>query len=111
MTSGIQFIAIVFSILMLYITYLHFKKRELSLVEGIVFSIIWTVAIILMIIPASASFILKTFHIYRLLDLATIIGFILLVALSFKNYLELKNLRKKIEKIVRSYSLRSRKNK
>jgi hypothetical protein len=111
MIFGVQFIAIVFSLLMLYITYLHFKKGELSLIEEIIFSIIWIVAIVLMIFPESANFILKTFHIYRLLDLATIIGFIFLVAISFKNYLELKNLRKKIEKIVRNYSLQSCKNK
>lgn len=62
-----------------------------------------------MILPGSADFILRTFRIYRLLDLVTIFGFMFLVGISFKNYLELKNLRKKIEKIVRHYTLSSSK--
>ncbi len=105
MIYGLQFIAIIFSLIMLYVSYLHFKKNTLSLVEWIFFSLVWIVAIILMVLPSSADYLLKTFKIFRLLDLATIFGFIFLVAISFSNFLELKKLRQKIEKVVRQLSL------
>ena len=107
MISGIQFIAITFSLLLLYVTHIHFKKGILSLFEELLFSAIWILAIIFTVLPQTANFILSAFHVYRLLDLATIVGFMFLVGISYKNYLEIKTLRKKIEKIVREYSLRS----
>ena len=107
MITGIQIVAIVFSLLMLYVTFINFKKDELSLPEALFFSLIWIGAIVLTTFPASADFILKTFHIYRLLDLATIVGFMILVGLIFKNYLEIKNLKAKIEKIVREKALKN----
>lgn len=35
MIYGLQFIAIIFSLIMLYVSYLHFKKKTLSPVEWI----------------------------------------------------------------------------
>ena len=106
MITGIQIVVIIFSFFMFYVTFLHFKKRELSLGEALFFSLLWLGAIFLTVFPKSVDFILKTFRIYRLLDLATIVGFAVLVGLSFKNYLEIKDLKKKLEKIVREKALK-----
>jgi hypothetical protein len=86
---------------------LHFKKKELSGGEAVFFFSIWLGAILLTVFPKSVDFILTTFHIYRLLDLATIVGFMILVGLTYKNYLEIKDLKTKIEKLAREKSLKN----
>lgn len=107
MITGIQIVAIIFSLLMIYLTFLNLKKKELALGEALFFFLIWVGAILLTVFPKSVDFILTTFHIYRLLDLATIVGFMIIMALVFKNYLETKELKKKIEKIVREKALKN----
>lgn len=109
MITGVQFVSIAFSLLMLYVTFLHFKKKELNISEAGFFFLVWSVAIVITIIPKSADFILSTFRIYRLLDLVTILGFMLVTVISFKNYLEIKDLKKKIEKITRTLALSEKK--
>ena len=106
MINGIQIAAVIFSLIMIYITFLHSKKKELSLAETLFFFIIWIGAIILTIFPNSANFIMRTFKIYRLLDLATIVGFMILAGLIFKDYLEIKKLKNKVERIIRQKSLK-----
>jgi hypothetical protein len=107
MITGIQIVAVIFSLAMTYVTFLHFKKRELAYFEALFFFLIWLGAILLTVFPKSIDFILTTFHIYRLLDLATIVGFMFLIGLAYKNYLEIKDLKRKIEKLVRDRSLKN----
>lgn len=110
MMFGIQFIVIIFALLMIYITFLHFKKRELSIVESLFFGMIWVGALVFMLIPQTTNFILQTFKIYRLLDLATVVGFMALVIISYSNFFEIRRLKKKIEQIVRQQALKNAKN-
>ncbi|MCL4460019.1 MAG: DUF2304 domain-containing protein [Chloroflexi bacterium] len=105
MITGIQIVAVVFSFLMLYITFLHFKRRELTTRETLFFGLLWVGAIFLTIFPKSVDFLLKTFRILRLMDLATIVGFMVLIALSFHNFLTIRKLEEKIEKLVRYNAL------
>jgi hypothetical protein len=105
MMTGIQLISILFCFLMLYVTFLHVKKRQLHTIEGLLFGLVWVVAIIITILPKTVSYVLETFRIYRLLDLATIGGFMLLIGLSFSNYLTIKELKKKVETLTRELAL------
>ncbi len=105
--TGIQIVAIIFSLLMVYVTFLHLKKGELALGESAFFFLIWLGAIFLTVFPTSTDFILRTFRIYRLLDLGMIVGFMILIGLVFKDYLEIKNLKKKLEKLIRGKSLKN----
>lgn len=111
MIIGIQFIAIFFSLFLFYVTFIHFKKGQLSLVETIFFSLIWLGAIFVTLSPASLDFILSRFNILRLLDFATILGFMLLIGIAFRNYLRIRELEKKIEKLVRKEAISSSKQK
>lgn len=103
---GIQMISLLFSILMIYISFLHYKRREMKKSEFFFWLMIWTGGLFLTLWPKSTDFILKTFKINRLLDLATIVGFMLLVAIGFFNYLRIRILEKKIEQLVRKEALK-----
>ncbi|KKR34292.1 MAG: hypothetical protein UT63_C0003G0008 [Candidatus Gottesmanbacteria bacterium GW2011_GWC2_39_8] len=105
MITGIQIVALLFSVLMLYVTYLHLKRKEIDGKEAIFFFTVWTVSSILTVFPTTANFILNTFHIIRLLDLATIVGFMILVAISYSNFVEIRKMRNRIEKLVRKRAI------
>jgi len=105
MITGIQIIALFFCLLMIYQTFLHVKKGEINGLEGYLFFALWIAAGFLTIFPASADFILKTFQINRLLDLATVIGFMVLIGVSYENLVEISRLKKKIEKMVREKAI------
>ena len=108
MITGIQIIAILFSLFLLYVTFIHFKKKELYLLEALFFSFIWIGAIFITIFPSSLDFLLSRFKILRLLDLATIIGFMLLIGIAFRNYQRIRELERKIEEIIRNEAIRNR---
>lgn len=109
MITGIQIVTLIFSLVMFYITYLHLKRKEIMVKEAVFFFATWSTTFLLTLFPASANFILNTFRIYRLLDLATIGGFMILVGISYNNFIEIRRLKSKIEKIVREKAIKNAK--
>lgn len=105
MIIGVQLIAILFSLFLFYVTFIHFKKGQLSTLEALFFSTIWLGSIFVTLFPKSLNFVLNTFNILRLLDLATIAGFMLLIGIAFRNYIRIRDLERRIEKIVRNEAL------
>lgn len=103
--TGIQLISILFCLLMMYVTFLHVKKKQLTVPEGFGFGAVWITAVIVTVLPSTVSFVLETFRIYRLLDLVTIAGFMLIIGISFSNYLTIKDLKKKVETLTREIAL------
>jgi len=103
---GLQIIAIIFALWMIYFSYLHFKRGEFNRVEFLFWQILWIGLIVVVIFPASVNFILKTFSITRTFDLVVIVGIVILFAITFRNYVIIKRMEKKIEDFVRKESLK-----
>ena len=103
---GIQFVAIIFALWMIYFSYLHFRRGEFSKKEFILWEILWLGLVFVVIYPGSVNFILKTFHIVRTFDFVVVVGIVVLFGVTFRNYVLLKRLEKKIENIVRADSLK-----
>lgn len=104
---GIQIVAIIFALWMTYFTFLHFRRKEFSKPELVVWQILWIGLIIVVLTPKSVKFILDAFKISRTFDLVVITGIVVLFGVTFRNYVLLRRMEKKIEDVVRRESLKN----
>lgn len=105
MVSGIQIVGAIFGLLVSYFTFLHWKRREFTFREFLGWEAIWVGFIAATLFPNSFSIFLGNLGVLRLLDLFSIIGFILVLSITFYTYVGLDRLRKKLEKAIRDLAL------
>jgi len=102
---GIQIIAVLFALIMTYFTYLHFRRGEFKKIELILWLILWIGFLVVVVYPSSVNFLLDTFSISRAFDLVIIIGIVVVFGITFRNYVIVKRLSKKVEDYTRQQSL------
>ncbi|MFC1687623.1 DUF2304 domain-containing protein [Patescibacteria group bacterium] len=102
---GIQIAAIIFALGMSYFSYLHFRRGEFRKFEFILWQILWIGLVVVVLFPQSVNFILETFSISRTFDLVVIVGIVILFGVTFRNYVIVKRIEKKVEDSVRRESL------
>lgn len=107
MILGIQIIGILFGALLLYLSFVNFKRREFKGGEFILWAIFWLAFLFLVLFPNSIDPIMKTLSIVRTLDFLTIVGFLFLILLGFQNYRLVKKNNKKVEEIVRKVAFKN----
>lgn len=98
---GVQILALLFVIWMTYFSYLHYRRREFSLYEFLFWQIMWVGLTVIVLLPKSVNFVLKTFSISRTFDFVVIAGIVLLFGITFRNYVILKRTERKIEDLTR----------
>lgn len=106
MITGVQIIGIIFGLLMAYFTFLHRKRKEFSRTESIAWTILWLSMIFTMIFPDSLNIITERLGIVRAFDLFAVVGFVLIMSLSFHNYVIIGKLKKKLEDNIRDDALK-----
>jgi len=101
MIIGIQIVGVLFGLFMIYLTFLHQKRKEFTAKEYFFWIGSWIVFIIVAIYPKILTPFVEGLHLQRIMDLLTILGFLFVIGLLFNNYTNLKKTNKKIEEIVR----------
>ena len=109
MILGLQIVAIIFALLMIYFAVLHRKRGEIDRMEIISWITIWTITIFVVVFPDLLRTFAKTLFITRLFDLMVVGGFVLVIAMVSRVYLSTKRMEKKIEDYVREDSLKNAK--
>lgn len=109
MILGLQAIALIFSLIMIYFAYLNYKRGEINGLEISLWIIGWIIAIFMAIFPEIFRAFSATIAISRAFDLAMIGGFILIIPMTYLSYIKTKRLEKKIEQLVRNESLKDTK--
>jgi hypothetical protein len=110
MIIGLQLTAIIFSLIMIYLATINYQRKEISVWEVLAWWIIWVVTIIIVIFPSLLSDFARSFSITRVFDLMVVGGFILVISLTYRSYIKMKRLDKKMEQLVRETALRDLKN-
>lgn len=105
MIIGLQLIAIVFALIMIYFAYLHYSRGELNGVEILSWLLIWVVTIGIVTFPELLKTFAQAFSISRVFDLMVIGGFIVVISIVYLAYVRTKRLEKKIEEYVRTEAL------
>lgn len=104
---GLQLVAIIFALWMIYFSYLHYRRREFNRIEFVLWQVLWLGLLIVVIVPRSVNFILQAFSITRTFDLVVVVGVVILFGISFRNYVIIKRIRKQLEDVVRQKALDS----
>lgn len=103
---GVQIIAVLFAIFMLYVAFLHWKRKELNGVEIFFWTFLWLGFIVLTLFPGLLQSITKKLFFARIMDLLVISAFMILAFIGFQNYVANRKMEKKIEDLVRKEALR-----
>ena len=106
-TFWIQLIGIIFGIMMIYFTFIKYKRKELKRGETLFWFGGWILLIVIAIVPSILDSIIEPLNFYRRLDFFVVLGFFLLLGISFYNYSITKKMGKKIESLVRKKAINS----
>jgi|SRR3989344_5335132 len=106
MILGVQIIGIIFCLIVIYLTYMHYKRNEFNALELGLWLVLWLGFGFAILFPDLESVFLKPLHIVRVMDLLTIAGFLVLFTLVFFMYGLVKNNNKRVEEIVRDKALK-----
>lgn len=101
MVLGIQIFGMFFALFMLYINFLHYKRKEFTIREYIFWLLLWLIFIIIVIFPNVLDPIVVKFNFARTLDLLIVVSFIFLIGSNFYIYTIVRRNQKKLENIVR----------
>ena len=102
---GIQILGLLFAIFMLYYTYLHFKRKEITLKECSFWVILWGIFIPISLVPQILDPLVKSLNLARTLDFFIILGFMFLLGTVFYTYLLVRKNQKRLEEIVRKTAI------
>jgi hypothetical protein len=102
---GLQIVAIIFALWMVYFSYLHFRRGEFTKVEFMLWQVVWLGLVIVVLFPKSVQFILTTFSISRTFDLVVVVGMMILFGITFRNYVIVRRIEKRTEDFVRNSAL------
>lgn len=103
--TNIQIIASVFGLVMMYLSFLHFKRHEFNRYQFVIWEVLWVGFIGVTLLPDRFNTITEKLGIGRAFDLFSIIAFVLILFLTFHNYLLITRLEKRLEDRVRAKAL------
>ena len=106
---GIQILASLFALFMLYIAFLHLKKHNLNSAEFIFWLLLWSAFIYFALFPKVLDPILATLFVTRAMDLLMITAFMILCYLGFQNHISIKSLQRQVEILSRKYAFKNAK--
>lgn len=106
MILGLQVIAVIFSLIMIYFAYLHFRRGEINGLEILFWFVAWSSAIFMALFPEVFRIFSATIAISRAFDLAMIGGFMLVIPLVYIAYIRTKRIEKKLEELIRKDALK-----
>lgn len=108
MIIGLQIIAILFSLTMIYFAVLNYKRGEINGSEIAGWLVIWVGTIIVVVFPELLRTFAKTFLFARVFDMMVVGAFLLVILMAAGSYMRTKRLEKKIEDLVRKLSLKKK---
>ena len=108
---GIQIIAILFALFMMYYAFINYKRNQLRKGEFIFWFVVWVVFLIFSIFPMSLKRLATTLNIYRTMDFLIILGFFFVIALLFYNFVQVRKNNYRLEELVRKIAFKGVKGK
>ena len=102
----LSFLSIIFSLLMLYITNLNYKKNISKKIDTIIWNLVWLSIIFISIRPKIIDdYFIENFSV-DIFYIISVLSIIVLVIVSYFSLVKIKILEKKIDTIIRADSLK-----
>jgi len=106
--SIIQFLGILFALLMIYFTYFYYKRGIFNYYDLLIWAYIWLVLLFVVSFPSKLALVIRPLKIIRVMDLLTIGAAFLLFALVFVVFVRLRYSERRIQKIVKEIALKEK---
>jgi len=103
---GVQLILLAFALFMVYVLYLHWRKKNISNKMFGAWSLIWLVFIFFSLFPNLLQPLINDLFIVRVMDLGMIVAFMVLAYVTVENNIKISKTEKKIEKLVRRLAIK-----
>ncbi len=107
MVYTFEIIGIIFVFVMIYFTFLSWKRKEISKIGFIFWDCFWIAGGVLIIFHSSVNQILPPLQIIRVMDLYMILSFLFLFTLIFYLFRVVKKSEKRLEELTRIIALKS----
>ncbi len=101
----LQLFSVAFGLAMLYWSFVIYKKRLIFIKELVFWSLVWLVFILVSLFPETTNVVLQTFKINRMMDLYMIVAFIILWLVAYRNYIENRVIKRKLQDLVRQAAI------
>lgn len=98
--------SILFAIFMIYVAFLHWKRKDINGSEIFFWTILWLGFIGITIFPNILQNITQLLFFARVMDLLMVMAFMILAFLGFQNHLSNKRIEKRVEELVRKEALK-----
>ena len=105
MPLSIQVFGLVFSVFMLYVSFLYYKKKEFTLTEWGFWTVFSVAFAAVSVFPQALDPVVATFNLSRKLDMFIILGFMFLIAATFYTYTVTRRTDRRMEEIVRNLAI------
>lgn len=100
-----QWFGLLFAVVILYITYVNYRRREFTINEFGLWSGLAVAIGAIAIVPSILDPIVETLNFARTLDFVIVIGFLFLITASFYTYLVTRRTHRMVEEIVRKIAI------
>jgi hypothetical protein len=105
MINGIQLIAVVAALILSYFSYLHLKRNEFTIKEYFGWQLVWVAFAAATLFPDAFKVLAGQFGAFRPLDFFTVLGFVVVLSISFYTYVYLDRVRKKLDRTIQELAL------
>ena len=106
MIAGLQLIGILFGVVMLYLSYVYYKKNTYTQRSFVLWGAVWVIVVIIFAAPQITYGLLGFLKIERTADLLTAVSLVFLTTIVFYIYSTVKQLQRKMEELVRELATR-----
>lgn len=105
MVLAVQIMGIGFGLFMLYLFFIHFKKRDITRLEFAAWLLIWVTFVFVSLKPNAADFIASSLDFSRTLDFFVFLGVIFVVFMTLFLYLKMRASSTRLERLVRKLAI------
>lgn len=111
MVLGIQLFGVGFGLFMLYLFFLHYKRRDITRLEFMAWLALWAAFLLVTLWPNVLDIVIITFQFKRTLDLFVVMGVVFIVFMTLYIYLKMRASSNKLDRLVRKLAIEQAKKK
>jgi hypothetical protein len=106
MVSTVHIIGIVFVLIMLYLTFLFYKKNHYNRSSFVFWNVVWVLAIVLLLVERSVFRFVQGLHFARAFDLYLSFGLMFVMAVAFYTYVKIERQDRRLEELVKEVAIK-----
>ncbi len=105
----LQILGLAYLTLMLYLTFLYYKKNNYTLRNFLFWVTVWLMGALMLLMPETTSLVTQKLKVARVIDFYLILGIMFFSIICFLSYNQVKRNEQKIEELVRKIALEKKK--